>query len=589
MSNYRAPLRDIRFVLSEALRIQAHYDALGRSDVSADILDSVLTEAASFTEEIIAPLNASGDAEGAQHRDGRVATPVGFADAYRKFMDAGWPAIGAPERFGGQGLPASLEFPIVEMLSGANLAWRTYSGLSAGSIALLGAHADDALQARYVPKLVSGEWLPTMCLTEPQCGTDLALIRTRAEPADDGTFRITGSKIFITGGEHDLTPNIVHLVLARLPDAPAGSRGISLFLAPKFLDEARTIRNGVACTSIEHKMGIRGSATCALSFESAQAWLIGAPHAGLAGMFTMMNHARLAVGVQGLGVAQYAFQRALAYAQARKQGRASSQTPPTAADPILVHADVRRMLLTQQALVEGCRMLAYYTAMQMDRAHSLADAQARRDAEARVAVLTPITKAFITDAAVECAGLAVQIHGGHGYVREMGVEQLLRDARILPIYEGTNGVQAADLLGRKVLADEARAVTAMIAEIRRCADELEGSAPLRLLAASLRESLQEWTALNNTLRAAAQRDAEEVGAAAHDYLQFAGHVLLAWCWARMAACAASRASTDAYYRSKIAAAEFFFARLLPRAGAHAAAARAGAASIAPPSLLAASC
>jgi alkylation response protein AidB-like acyl-CoA dehydrogenase len=474
------------------------------------------------------------------------------------------------------------------MLISGNMAWKMYSGLTESAARTVAMHAHEELKARFLPKMVTGEWTGTMCLTEAHSGTDLGLLRTRAEPRRDGSYAITGTKIFISCGEHDLSNNIVHLVLARLADAPAGTRGISLFLVPKLLPDGRGEpgrANGVVCGSIEHKMGIHASPTCVMHFNDATGWLVGRENEGLACMFTMMNHARLGVGLQGQGLSELAWQASLAYARERRQGRSLSATRPSgaAADPIIVHPDVRRMLLIQKAFVEGGRLLAFLVGRELDSAELNPDAEARRRSEELVAFLTPIVKAFLTDVAVEVASLAVQIHGGHGFIRETGVEQLLRDARITPIYEGTNGIQALDLLGRKVFGTGGRSQQAMAARIR-ASIRREGSAPeLTALAADLARRVDGWDALTVTLAGSAADNADEVGAAAVDYLQYSGYLCLAWCWLVAAGVALRRlpaAGADAdFYRAKLATAQLYFERLLPRADAHEAAARAGAAGL----------
>jgi hypothetical protein len=468
------------------------------------------------------------------------------------------------------------------------MAWKMYSGLTESAAHTIEAHASEDLKARYLPKMVAGEWTGTMCLTEAHSGTDLGLLRTRAEPRGDGTYGITGTKIFISCGEHDLSRNIVHLVLARLVDAPAGTRGISLFLVPKLLPDAGGDpgrANGVACGSIEHKMGIHASPTCVMHFNDATGWLVGKENAGLACMFTMMNHARLGVGLQGQGVSELAWQTSVAYARERRQGRSLSAARPSgaAADPIIVHPDVRRMLLTQKAFVEGGRLLAFLTGREMDSAELNPDAEARRRSEELIAFLTPIVKAFLTDAAVEVASLAVQIHGGHGFIRETGVEQLLRDARITPIYEGTNGIQALDLLGRKVVGTGGRSQHAMAARIRESIGQFGAIPELAGFAADLARRVDGWDALTEVLTGSATQNPDEIGAAAVDYLQYSGYLCLGWCWLVAAGVAARRipeAGADAdFYRAKLATARHYFERLLPRAGAHEAAARAGAAGL----------
>ncbi len=578
----------MRFVIHEVLELGAHYRALGREDVTPDLLDSIMEEGARYAEEVLAPTNLPGDAEGVHFENGVVRTPAGFREAYATFCSDGWVSMTAPTAYGGQGLPESAQLPFAEMLCSANLAWRVYSGLIESAILALDTHASDELKALYLPQLSTGNWAGTMCLTEPHCGTDLGLLRTRAEPQTDGSYHLTGTKIFITGGEQDFTENIVHLVLAKLPDAPAGSKGISLFLVPKFLPTAEGRPgpgNGVRCGSVEHKMGIRASATCVMHFSDAKGWLVGGPHAGLACMFTMMNHARLGVGVQGLGLSEMSYQGALAYARDRLQGRSATgpKLPDKAADPLIVHADIRRMLLTQKALVEGSRMLACFAGQQLDIAHTHPDVKARSAANDLLALLTPIVKAFLTDAAVEVTNLGVQIHGGHGYIHETGMEQLVRDARIGPLYEGTNGIQALDLIGRKVLGSRGELVRQMAAFIVEFCGAHGENSELKQYIAPLAAMVREWGDLTQFVTAAASRNADEAPAAAVDYLQFSGYLCLAWCWARMAATAQARLAGSAgeadFYRAKLTTATFFFERLLPRARSHAEALRSGAGTL----------
>jgi alkylation response protein AidB-like acyl-CoA dehydrogenase len=582
MYEYRPPLNEIRFVLHDVLNAEAELAALGRSDVNRETLDGILDAIAAFAAERVAPTNAPGDRIGVRLENGRVTTPPGFRECYRQLGADGWIGINISEKNGGQGLPHLAHIGLNEILLSANLAWRMSVGLSEGAMIAMEAHATPELQQRFIPRIASGEWAATMCLTEPQAGSDLGLLRTRAVPQADGSFRVTGNKIFITYGDHDMTDNIVHLLLARLPDAPPGSRGISMFAVPKYLPDSSgrsTIANGVVCTGVEEKMGIHGSPTCALSFDNSVGWLVGAPHKGLAGMFTMMNHARITVAVQGLAVAESARQASVAYATERRQGRAAAAREPRAegADLIVEHADVRRMLLTQKALIESCRLLAYYAVLQMDRGERSADKVARQEAEDEVALLTPIIKSMLTDIGIEVTGLAVQVHGGHGYIRETGVEQLSRDARITAIYEGTNGIQALDLLMRKVMPTGGSSVARLAAKLR--ADHaglaLQGDlARWRQVAA---EHLFEWESLTAEIVNASQTDPNAAPAAATDYLNFAGYTLLACCWVDLAACAASHEDPQ-FAGAKHETARFFFDRLLPRARMHAAAARSGAAS-----------
>ncbi len=581
MYEYRAPRREFAFVIHEVLGAEAVLAGLGRADVGRELIDSVIDEAAKFAESVLSPINWQGDWEGARYDRGTVSASKGYREAYAQFCRDGWAGMAATPEFGGQGLPAIAHIPVGEMLCSAAMAWRMASGLSEGAVLAVTRHGDAALKARFLGKLVKGEWTGTMCLTEPQAGTDLGILRTRAEPAADASFRITGQKIFISWGEHDLTDNIVHLVLARLPDAAPGTRGLSLFLVPK-LDDGRP--NGVHCDSIEHKMGIHGSPTCVLSFDGARGWLVGAPGGGLACMFTMMNHARLGVGLQGLGLSERALQASARYAFERLQGRAARgpQARDQVADPIIAHSDVRRMVLAQKALSEGQRLLCYYTYLQEDVAQLATDAAVRARAEQVVALLVPIVKSLLTDTAMETASLAIQVHGGSGFVRETGVEQYLRDAKITCIYEGTNGVQAMDLLGRKVLANGGASVRLLAEEIAAtlAAPLPESLAPY---AATLKAKVGEWAELTRLIGERAARDPDEVGAVAVDYLQFAGYLLVGWAWLRMAAVAAARLAADggehAFYEGKLAAAAFYFERLLPRTLAFAAAVRAGGATL----------
>ncbi len=588
MHSYRAPLRDMRFVVHEVLDFEDHYRSFGRDELTRELLEGILEEGARFAEDLLAPTNRVGDEHGLVFESGRVRTPPGFKDAWDRYCSDGWITMTQHPRWGGQGLPGGFALGFSEMLISGNMAWKMYSGLTESAAHTIEAHASEDLKQRYLPRMVAGEWTGTMCLTEAHSGTDLGLLRTRAEPRPDGSFGITGTKIFISCGEHDLSHNIVHLVLARLTDAPAGTRGISLFLVPKLLPDSTGEPgrgNGVTCGSIEQKMGIHASPTCVMHFNDATGWLVGKPNEGLVCMFTMMNHARLGVGLQGQGLSELAWQASVAYARERRQGRSMSaaRTSDAAADPIIVHPDVRRMLLTQKAFVEGGRLLAFLTGREMDGAELNPDAEARRRSGELIAFLTPIVKAFLTDAAVEVASLAVQIHGGHGFIRETGVEQLLRDARITPIYEGTNGIQALDLLGRKVFGTGGRSQQAMAARIRESISRFGAAPELAGFAADLARRVDRWDALTAALTESATGNADEVGAAAFDYLQYSGYLCLGWCWLVAAGVALRRVpeagAEAAFYRAKLATARHYFERLLPRADAHEAAARAGAAGL----------
>jgi butyryl-CoA dehydrogenase len=587
MASYHAPLRDMRFVLYELDGIDGLRCLPGCEDLGADVLDPVLEEAGKLAAEVLQPLNRSGDEEGCRLENGVVRTPKGFPEAYRAYAEGGWTSLACDPAYGGQGLPHAVGVLVEEMACSAGLSFALYPGLSFGAYTALHAHGDAALKERYLPKLVDGSWTGTMCLTEPHCGTDLGLVRTKAVPQEDGSYRITGTKIFISAGEHDLAENILHLVLARLPDAPKGTKGLSLFLVPKLLpDEAGrpTRRNGVGCSALEHKMGIKASATCVLNFEEATGFLVGEKHQGMQCMFTMMNTERLAVGVQGLGVAEASYQGAVAYARERLQGRSVSGAaqPEKPADPILVHPDVRRMLLTQRAYAEGMRAFAQWVARAIDRRERHPDPAERESADDLVQLMTPVAKALFTDLGSEAANLGVQVLGGHGYIREHGMEQLVRDARIAQLYEGTNGVQALDLVARKLPMHEGRTM-------RRFFDEVEGFLAvhgesderlaefLEPLAAAVAR-LQQTTAW---IVAASQTDFAEAAAGATEYLRLLGLVALAYLWGRMAA--ASLPALDGeegrFYRAKLDTARFFFDRLLPQIDALAKAIESGGRSV----------
>ncbi|SDO30969.1 Acyl-CoA dehydrogenase [Halomonas shengliensis] len=586
MPDYQAPLRDIRFVMDELLDYPAHYARLpGGEEASPDVVAAILEEGARFAREVLLPLNQSGDEEGCLLEGGEVKAPKGFKAAYAQYVEGGWPSLAAEPEHGGQGLPHSLAMVLNEMICATNLAWGMYPGLSHGAADALRHHGTEAQQATYLTKLVEGTWTGTMCLTEPHCGTDLGLIKTRAVPTADGAYEITGTKIFISAGEHDLAENIVHLVLAKLPDAPEGSKGISLFVVPKYLPtEAGDPgeRNGVVCGSLEHKMGIHGNATCVMNFDAAKGFLVGAPNKGLACMFTMMNAARIGVGIQGLGLTEASFQNALAYARDRLQMRALSgpKAPEKAADPIIVHPDVRRMLLTQKAFAEGGRMLTLYTAQMIDIVEHGTDAAEKARAETLLGLLTPIVKAFLTEAGFEATNEGVQVFGGHGFIREWGMEQLVRDARITRLYEGTTGIQALDLLGRKVLMSQGESLKVFTREIHKFCQAEEGNAELAEFVRPLARLNQEWGEVTMAIGMKAMSDREEVGAASVDYLMYSGYVTLAYLFARAAkqawAALAEGSGEAAFYRAKLDTARFFYQRLVPRTRAHKAAIEAGA-------------
>ncbi|MBF8160132.1 acyl-CoA dehydrogenase C-terminal domain-containing protein [Ectopseudomonas hydrolytica] len=574
--SYQAPLRDMRFVLHELFDAAGHCEYLGNG-LDRELIDGVLEEAAAFAAGEVAPLNRNSDEEGCRLENGQVSTPRGFAEAYRQYVDNGWASMTGPVEYGGQGFPQLVAFAFHEMLMGASLSFRVYSGLTEGAVLALHKHGSETLKQQYLGKLVSGQWTGTMCLTEPQAGTDLALLRTRAEPQADGSYKVSGSKIFISGGEQDLSENIVHLVLARLPDAPAGVKGISLLLVPKFIaaaDGTPGERNTLSCGAIEHKMGIKGASTCVMNFDGATGWLVGEANQGLACMFTMMNDARFQVGLQGLGIGEAAFQGALRYARERLQSRglAGVQAPDKAADPIIVHPDVRRMLLTQKTLVEGSRMLAAYTARQLDLEHGAESAEARKAAGKRAALLIPIVKAFFTDMGQEVASHGVQVYGGHGFIREWGMEQLMRDSRITQLYEGTNGIQALDYIRRKLLGDGGAELSALQAEFSALCDAQTTRPALKEMATVVQGRLGEWRELSTEVLAACQRDLQEIGATSVDFLQYSAYVLLAGFWLQSAARAQDALEAGsgeaAFYQAKQHSAEFYLRRVLPRASAH---------------------
>lgn len=563
---YQAPLRDMQFVLYEVLHGDQVLPALpGFEDATREIMDAMLTEGAKLAENVMAPLNTSGDREGCQYdpETKSVTTPSGFKQAYQQFAENGWTALASPVEYGGQGLPHTLNTLAEEMVCSANLSLGMYPGLTHGAINALTSYGSDELKNRFLPKLISGEWTGTMCLTEPHCGTDLGLIRTKAEPQADGSYAISGTKIWITGGEHDLVDNIVHLVLAKLSDAPGGSKGISLFLVPKFLEDGS--RNPAFCGGLEHKMGIKGSATCVMNFEQAKGWLIGEPHKGLQAMFVMMNSARLMVGLQGLGVAEAAYQTSLGFAKERRQSRslAGPQEPDQAADCIIVHPDVRRMLLRQKATIEGGRALAYFTSMQLDIAHNAESAEQREHADDMVQLLTPVVKAFLTDEGFFCANDGLQLMGGNGFTQDWPVEQYVRDARITRIYEGTNGIQALDLVGRKLGMAGGRPLKRFFAMLEdHCKDE---NAPhvgeLKAAMAKLQKATL-WLMQNG------MTDREQAGSAATPYLRLMALTALAYFWSRMARVAREQldngSSETDFYQAKLHSAEFFMAKILPQ-------------------------
>jgi alkylation response protein AidB-like acyl-CoA dehydrogenase len=570
MPKYRAPLRDMKFVLNELFDSQEIQKLARYTDVNDELVDMVLSQMAKFAETELFPLNQVGDKEGCSLSNGVVSTPKGFKEAYAKAVNDGWVNPFAETEHGGQGLPLALLSSVNEMLTASNLSFATYF-LGNAVYHALTLHANDSIKARYLPNLGTGFWAGTMNLTEPQCGTDLGLTRAKAELQPDGSYAITGTKIFITSGEHDVAENIIHMVLARTPDAPAGVKGISLFVVPKFAlrdDGSLGERNGVSCDAIEHKMGIKGSSTCVMSFDNANGHLVGELNKGLRHMFTMMNEARLIVGIQGLGLSEVSYQNALAYARDRLQGRAltGAKFPDKPADPLMVHPDIRRMLLTSKAFTEGNRMLASWVSRKLDLSEYAKEEQDRQDADDFVQLMTPIVKAFITDCAQECTSNALQVFGGYGYIQDYGMEQYVRDARITPIYEGTNGIQALDLVGRKLsigygrlLQQFAGPVSALIADNEKNPECAEWIEPL----AKAFERLQEATGYI-ALKAPTNHD--EAGAVATDYLALFGYTALAYLWARAAILAQGKLKTseDIFYRSKVETARFYMTKLLPR-------------------------
>ena len=571
MPKYTPPIRDIDFVIHELLDAEKRFASLpAYKDVDKETLNQIIEEAGKFASEVAFPLNQVGDKEGCVRRDdGSVGTPTGFKAAYEKYVEGGWPSLSCDPAHGGQGLPQLLNSVLYEMLNSANQAWAMYPGLSHGAYECLHAHGTPEQKQLYLDKLVSGHWTGTMCLTEPHCGTDLGLLRTTANPATDGHYSITGTKIFISSGEHDLSDNIIHLVLARLPDAPKGTKGISLFAVPKFLvnaDGSLGARNPVSCGALEHKMGIHGNATCVMNFDGALGSLVGEPHKGLNAMFVMMNAARLGVGMQSLGLTEVAYQNSVAYAKDRLQMRSLTgpKEPDKVADPIIVHPDVRRMLLTQRAYAEGARAFAYWVALMIDTELNHPDDDVRKDTADMVSLLTPIVKAFLTDNAFTATNEGLQVFGGHGYIAEWGMEQYVRDARINMIYEGTNTIQALDLLGRKVLGDMGQKLKKFGKIIETFIEEEGVRKDMQEFIDPLAELASKVEKLTKEIGMKAMMNHEEVGAAAVPYLRLVGHLVYAYLFARMAKIAlANKASTDSFYHAKLITAKFYFAKLLP--------------------------
>ncbi len=590
MPLYKAPLRDMQFVLHEMLRTEQNYQGLSKyqESVNRELIDQYLEAAADFCENELAPINQNGDQEGCHLNQGVVTTPKGFKEAYQKYAELGFTSLTADPEYGGQGLPTLLRIAISEMLCGSNWAWAMYPGLSHGAMRTIEHHGTEQQKQKYLTKLISGVWTGTMCLTESHAGSDLGLIRTKAEPNPDGSYSITGEKIFISAGEHDLSENIIHIVLARLPQAPAGTKGISLFIVPKFnvSDDGQVLdRNNVVCSAIEHKMGIHGNATCVLNFDGAKGYLIGPENRGLNCMFTFMNTARIGTAVQGLAASEISFQGALSYAKERLAMRSLSgpQYPEKNADPIIVHPAVRSMLMTQKAFSEGGRALAYFLAQHVDIVESSNDQQQQKHSDELLAFLTPIAKAFLTESGNESAKHGVQVFGGHGFIVEHGMEQIVRDARISTLYEGTTEIQSLDLLARKVLKSEGKLLKNMTDLMDQFINQQQSSETLKPYLEKLAELKQQWLSLTKTIADKAKHNPEEIGAASVDYLYFSSYVVFAYLWARMAQVAHEKLESgtqeEDFYKAKLTTAKFFYQKLLHRTQSHAASIESGAESI----------
>ncbi|WP_173934834.1 acyl-CoA dehydrogenase C-terminal domain-containing protein [Chelativorans sp. Marseille-P2723] len=589
MPIYRAPLHDTSFIIRDVLDYQRFDNLRGFSEVSPDLVEAILEEGAKLAENVLQPLNQVGDAEGCvRHEDGTVSTPEGFSEAYRQYCEGGWMGLSAPSEYGGQDLPYLVQSAVGEYFSSANMALMMYPGLTQGAVAAILAHGNEEQKRLFVPKMVEGRWSGTMNLTEPHCGTDLGLLRTKAVPAGDGTYRIFGQKIFISAGEHDLTENIIHLVLARIEGAPQGSRGISLFIVPKRKLDANgnpAGANGVSCGSIEEKMGIHGNATCVMNYDDAEGFLLGEEHGGLRAMFTMMNEARLGVGLQGLAVSETAYQNAAAYARARLQGRSLSgaKTPEKIADPIIVHPDIRRMLMTMRAFNEAGRALLLWTALQSDIAHRSSDEQMREAAEDHLALMTPVIKGVLTDKGFENAVMAQQVFGGHGYIEEQGMSQFVRDARIAMIYEGANGIQALDLVGRKLALNGGRAVATFFATVGGFCETQRQDEEMAPYTKALKKGLNDLQAATQWLMQNGAEKPDNAGAAAYDYMHLIGLVALGYMWGRMVKSAQEKlvsAAEDAdFLRAKLVLGRFFMERIMPETSAYLARISSGADTI----------
>jgi acyl-CoA dehydrogenase len=590
MPVYKAPVEDVQFLLSDVFHIERYANLPGFSEMSPDVVAAILGEAAKFSEEVLAPLNRTGDIEGCtRHEDGSVITPKGFKEAYRQLCEGGWIGISMPEEFGGQGLPATMTSIVNEFLVSANIAFSMYPGLIQGAIAALLAHGTAEQKKTYVPKMASGEWAGTMNLTEPHCGTDLGLLRTKAVKQADGSYKITGTKIFISGGEQDLTSNIIHLVLGRIEGAPAGTRGISLFVVPKIrvnADGSLGASNGVSCGSIEHKMGIHGNSTCVMNYDDATGWLLGEENRGLNAMFTMMNEARLGVALQGLAMSEVAYQNAAAYARERLQGRALSgaKEPDKPADPIIVHPDVRRVLMTIRAFNEAARALVMWVSLNGDVTHRSGDARARQASDDLMGLLTPVLKGVLTDTGFANTVMAQQVFGGHGYIAEHGMEQFVRDARIPMIYEGANGIQALDLVGRKLPKDGGRAITAFFAEVQGFMKERVNDDAMNAYLKPLGQSLAHLQQATMWFMQNAMTKPDNAGAGSTDYMHLFGLVALGYMWCKIVEAAHARlaSGTDGgadRLKAKLVTGKFFVERMLPETAAHLARIQAGAGSV----------
>jgi len=573
MQYFKAPQKEALFVMNELLDFEKHYADLGFTDATPDMVEAIFSEAAKFAENVLAPINANGDEEGCKWEDGDVTTPAGFKEAYKQYVDGGWTGMTHPEELGGQNLPYSLGSVMAEWFSSANHSWAMYPGLSQGCIETLKEHGTAEQQKMFLNNLIGGHWTGTMCLTEPHCGSDLGMLKCKAVKNEDGSYGLTGTKIFISAGEHDMSENIVHIVIARLPDAPSGTKGISLFVVPKFHagpEGEKLDRNGVSCGSIEHKMGIKGSATCVINFDDAKGYLVGTENRGLNCMFTFMNTARIGTGLEGLSASEAAFQGALAYAKDRLQFRAMTgvKNPNGPADPIINHPDVRRMLLTQKAFAEGNRALAVYAMKLVDISQANQDEGAKQLAESKLALLTPIVKAFLTETAQETTSYGMQVFGGHGFIKEWGMEQLARDTRICTMYEGTTGIQAVDLLARKVIGSNGKLLTIFTNEVKEYCKSIRDKSQFNAWSNSIDTHVDEWHQITEDIMLRAAKNPAELGAASVDYLMYSGYVVVGYFWLRMAVVAQQKldegTSDPEFYQAKLHTTKFYFDRLLTR-------------------------